>query len=485
MNYALISPDSKVLAAVGDENYIYFYEVTCDPDNTIFLSDNGDGTAEWNWNLICSQGLQKRSDADDGSCFTIAFSPSSQLCAVGSQSGIITILDVTAIRESKDATHEPDPTIGLFLSSRSCSEGGAVRCMTFSPEPWDLLVWIEDNGQAGIADARQGFTRRQIVTLDINDPALQIIQSETVASPGVSSPEDDGIHQPNPTARSIDDAHAVQNTALGPPDASPLDVQDSRLSEPQSLRDSLVEELTERERRIIDILTAQWSSGSEELDDGSTLTIHLQSGPSPRAAGPDGPNRSSRATSPFHNDTLREVFRESYLGRTGSTDRTPNPRRQGSVILSQVNPDTHNSPPEGDSSFTELQPTITLRLTASPSDMQVAESPSRATNLDIPPMGSSDNNGESTSRQLRETTDRGDIALDTSSSPADPVPSGIRQRTQPASSIPRRSERSASTVESRYDVPRATTSELRSNVAERHRRPRTMASEVSTGPNDH
>lgn len=38
--------------------------------------------------------------------------------------------------------------------------------MAFSPPPWDMLAWAEDHGRIGVADIRQMFVRRQIISLD-------------------------------------------------------------------------------------------------------------------------------------------------------------------------------------------------------------------------------------------------------------------------------------------------------------------------------
>ncbi|KMU90374.1 hypothetical protein CIHG_08184 [Coccidioides immitis H538.4] len=97
MNYAIISPDSKVLAAVGDANQIWFYHVRPITDEHGPVQDGDKLLSEWKWPLIKKVDLDSDPHYDDQCCFTIAFSPCSSLCAVGSQGGIITIFDMNSI----------------------------------------------------------------------------------------------------------------------------------------------------------------------------------------------------------------------------------------------------------------------------------------------------------------------------------------------------------------------------------------------------
>ena len=104
-------------------------------------------------------------------CFTIAFSPSGHICAVGSQCGTITIFATSRIHPDMD--HE-DAVIDVLQSSRPFTPStlhaaivpGAVRSMAFCPAPWDLLAWAEDKGRFCITDLRDGFRTRQTVEID-------------------------------------------------------------------------------------------------------------------------------------------------------------------------------------------------------------------------------------------------------------------------------------------------------------------------------
>ena len=63
------------------------------------------------------------------------------ICAVASQNGIITIFDTALIHDDMDAD---EAVIDVLRSSRPSMfpiHTGAVRSMSFSPSPWDLLAW--------------------------------------------------------------------------------------------------------------------------------------------------------------------------------------------------------------------------------------------------------------------------------------------------------------------------------------------------------
>ncbi|MCH1928142.1 hypothetical protein L6232_25445, partial [Shewanella sp. C31] len=83
-----------------DENRAYFYGIKRNPGTAVAFTETGKKLTGWDWKLLRCIELEISPRFDDGCCFTIAFSPSSHLCAVGSQSGIITIFDVKTIRES-------------------------------------------------------------------------------------------------------------------------------------------------------------------------------------------------------------------------------------------------------------------------------------------------------------------------------------------------------------------------------------------------
>lgn len=426
MNYAIMSPDSSLLTAVGDESRAYFYEVSRDLDTAV-LTENGEKLTGWEWNLIRHVDMDIGTRFDAGCCFTIAFSPSSHLCAIGSQSGVITIFNVQVVWESPLGLYDKSSIICHFHSSRSHFDGGAVRSMIFSPTPWDLLVWIEDNGRAGIADVRHAFTRRQILDLDAKDSSLQEVRTEPILD------ESEGLgfafNQAFPESR--DEMDAAQRAMLDSIESSSNERGDGL--ERSSMRESSMHDLTERERLIVEFLnTARWTSRLEEglTDRGGRPSLHPHSSRSRLTGAMDVGIRPSRPTSPLRpNDPLHDLLRDSYVGHNAD-HRHSSTRRQGSIILPHNNPEN-----------TETQPSITVSWTASPAEIQPAT-------LDNSMRTSDSSTGD---------------------------PSGIQRST----SAPRRGERQETTSESRYEPPRLLNSELRTNVAaERLRRQRQLINEA-------
>lgn len=163
MNYAALSPDSTIMAAVGDENKVYFLRRSLVPNT----SDEKPDTScfpEYEWLALADPEIPRGSLQPEDFSFAIAFSPDGRLCAVSSQGGAITVFDMDAITDRVKPAE--DAIICNFRSSREDSLWGCVRSMAFSPEHWDVLAWTEDHGRVGLADVRQGFQRRQHIRLD-------------------------------------------------------------------------------------------------------------------------------------------------------------------------------------------------------------------------------------------------------------------------------------------------------------------------------
>ncbi|KAJ5790673.1 uncharacterized protein N7518_007684 [Penicillium psychrosexuale] len=447
MNYATISPDSKLLTAVGDENHAYFYEITRDLESS-GTTESGKKLTGWEWELINRLEMNIGLRADDACCFTVAFSPSSRLCAIGSQSGIITIIDVESIYKNFGDSEDDSAILCQFPASRSCTEGGAVRCMAFSPEPWDLLVWLEGHGRAGVADVRQHFMRRQILHLDSNDPKLQEVYTDFSTENLERHPLGDDILETPPRVRLENEDFPIE--------------RNGEQTERSSLRESLIQDLSERERLIMEFLnTARWTSRLEEglterLERPARAGLPPQLVARPQNHGStDGTARIHRPTSPLHRYDSSDVSRDSHLGRTVS-----NPRHQSSVVVSQGS----RRPSEASSSHHDRQSDITLSYSTSHS----ALTPLRS---EMVSRGSA--NPETANNETSipaEATGSSNPSLDTN---------GLNHRPQRSSSIPRRIERPQTGAERRYDTSRLTTYEIRANVAaERLRRQRQIANEV-------
>ncbi|KAF9886666.1 hypothetical protein FE257_011180 [Aspergillus nanangensis] len=450
MNYAIISPDSNILAAVGDETRAYFYDITRDFDTTV-LTEGGQKLTGWNWDLL--RGIEMDIGTrfgigtrfDDGCCFTVAFSQFSRLCAIGSQSGVITVFDVKTIR---DIFHEPNGKNAIichFNSSRPCCNGGAVRSMAFAPEPWDLLVWLEDKGRAGVADVRQAFVRRQILELEMDDPTLQKVRTEPLID---DSNEIESDRQTDTGSRQ--EADAAEREIVDSIEGTYDRIGSNLGTHP--LRDNLMQGLNERERLIVEFLnTARWTS---RLEEGLRARANGNPPPVPRFQGStDVPNRTSRPTSPFRqSDLLHDLSRENQSIHTG-TDRDPE--------LESVN--------------AEAQPSITLSWTSSPSELQ-------STSLDSDQRASESSSGSSgnengASNRPHETMGRPSANFDYSNTPEVLVPR-LRNH-QRSHSSNRQNEEHDDTTEPRQEASRLSSSELRTNVAaERLRRQRQIINEA-------
>lgn len=476
MNYAVISPDSTILAAVGDENFAYFYRITRDI-TTIDYGERGERLSGWKWEKCCRIQLPLSTDLngspglDDGSCFTIAFSPSSRLCAIGSQSGIISIYDVEAI--SKANGDDFDAGLALFRSSRSDSTG-AVRSMAFSPDPWDLLVWVEDTGRFGIVDVRSGFFRRQIVDLDRDDPNLEKVRT-TFNSPFLSRSEITGDNEFG-MRDEVDNSQQAILELLSGTSLIGFNADADRIP---SLRES-VQGLTERERQIIDYLNTARSSSRRDSDAGDrtpSTDSHSRQRATASSLGADVADPLSRATSPFRSTdaALHELFREHYLGRVGSTERNFGQRRRASIVISQPGQGAGAVPNAQSSEDNNPDIQLRLRWTTSPMDMQAAENNNH----------SNDSSAENDLENNDSSTDNGqgypgirselwNMALSRETAPTE-----AWQLSQRSRSIPRRIVRPGTTTENRYDAQRATAAELRASVAaERLRRQRLAANDV-------
>jgi hypothetical protein len=441
MNYATISPDAKLLTAVGDENNAYFYEIARDLESA-GTTESGEKLTGWEWELVDQVAMDIGPRAEDACCFTVAFSPSSRLCAIGSQSGMITIINVESVYRSY-GDKDNSPILCQFPASRSCAEGGAVRCMAFSPEPWDLLVWLEGHGRAGIADVRQNFLRRQIIQLDAGDPKMEEVFTDFVTESFERQRVDEDFLEGTSRAR--------------------LDSSDSTTepneedTERSSLRESLIQDLSERERLIMEFLnTARWTSRLEEglterPDRPARANVHPQPVTRPRNHGStDGATRNHRPTPPLHYYDSSDVSRDSHSGRAVS-----NPRRQSSVVLSQG-----NRPSEGTSSHHDDPSNITLSYSTSPPEL-----PSLTSEL-----FSRAGADPETSSDARHATDPNNTSLGVN---------GSNRRSQRAAELARRVERLSSGAERSYDPSRLTTYEIRANAAaERLRRQRQIANEV-------
>ncbi|KAK0715685.1 hypothetical protein B0H67DRAFT_645396 [Lasiosphaeris hirsuta] len=160
VNRAVISPDGRLLIAITDDPYLYVHERAEKVSGPFRPSDR----PVYQWSS-CGRVHLKSQRKDDLSnyrgSFAACFSGTGKYLAVGTQYGSISIFSVAAL-----TVPGLDPLLTCFASTRPSSDHGAVRDMTFAPGSMDLLAWTEDRARVGIADLRNGFVSRQIVSLD-------------------------------------------------------------------------------------------------------------------------------------------------------------------------------------------------------------------------------------------------------------------------------------------------------------------------------
>lgn len=194
MNHASISPDGQTLVAVGDSNQAFFYSRVLEetppqipkPHNRLNM-----GAASWVMASLVHlrSEPQSRDPAQAPGYFTTAWSPSGHLVAVGSEGGHISVFDTSLFEHCADEEGE-DAIVATVPSTRpniaAHLHPGAVRTIIFSPEPWDLLIWAEDQGRVCIADLRTGLRTKQVIDLDPHDEALKNIKIDDLPSHGAA-----------------------------------------------------------------------------------------------------------------------------------------------------------------------------------------------------------------------------------------------------------------------------------------------------------
>ena len=177
MNHATISPDGQTMIAVGDYNKAFFFrrEILSSPPQ-IHKPHNRLTSSSLGWTLTSVVDLRYGDAESTRGFFTTAWSPNGRLVATGSEGGYITVFDVDMLVDAD--LDDRDAVVAVVPSSRPDVANpypGAVRSMMFSPEPWDLLVWAEDQGRVCIGDLRTGLKTRQVVSLDPKDKDLDRI----------------------------------------------------------------------------------------------------------------------------------------------------------------------------------------------------------------------------------------------------------------------------------------------------------------------
>ncbi|KAH7382446.1 WD40-repeat-containing domain protein [Phaeosphaeria sp. MPI-PUGE-AT-0046c] len=348
MNHATISPDSKLLVAVGDAPTAYFFErVETDRPSSLKSPEGHPQMLPPEWQLLDHVALYRPTN---GPCadgyFSTAWSPQSRLCAVGSECGYISVFDVELLR---NVEYGEDAIVQLISSTRpdTAAGAGAVRTMHFSPSPWHLLIWSEDQGRVCVADLRSGLKVKQVLILDPKEEGLdkaEIADFDLTVSPEMHElrREADFIRSYRRTLDSDGTAAAV-NAAT---EYFEADSERRRLHRSLGVveSDNDPHGLTAHERQVIETLRT-----SRQREEGQHQGI------TPRSINYNSArNRSSASRDPVEFIAAFEAEHTRRLTRS-SQERTA-PRRQASVVVS-IDPGTVNVPTDSHNVITDSTPT--------------------------------------------------------------------------------------------------------------------------------
>ncbi|CAJ2512882.1 Uu.00g010010.m01.CDS01 [Anthostomella pinea] len=236
VNRGVISPDGTLLVAICDDPFLYVH-VQC----SLATGKRGE---YWDWlplPRIRLRGQWNRDTSDCRGSFAACFSPSGRYLAVGTQYGTISIFDVPAL-----ANPNADPLVTYFNSARSPGDDGAVRDMAFSPGPYDLLAWTEHRGHIGIADARSGFIKRQIIKIDDHDGYDHVtIADRSTIDPRLLDPRSER----NNASSSSSLPSLLSQSTSGRPLPNPESSETSRVNLPFTAEETAILEAVQSDRR--------------------------------------------------------------------------------------------------------------------------------------------------------------------------------------------------------------------------------------------
>ncbi|KAL8941635.1 MAG: hypothetical protein Q9216_002137 [Gyalolechia sp. 2 TL-2023] len=373
MNHASISPDSQLLIAVGDEPKAFFCRRV--PTPTPPAHGNQDYLS-YTWQLISELKLNPASSND--ACFTTAFSPSGHICAVAQQSGVVTVFDTSKIQEGME---EEDAVIEVLRSSRECLNGdytGAVRSMSFSPAPWDLLAWAEDRGRICVTDLRTSCRSRQTIDLELDSPRLNRA-GVTDAEDGQTTSEQRQLEIERRFLQRHREALNAQNDLASVSyvaDYIEFSAARRRLQRDTAPIPGEFNDLTEGERQMLESIRTSRSQESADADlehdtqrPFSVSYLHDQRSDSPEAQlhTASSANSPSASAQMARLENMREAMRRNHLDRSRAADRgSYQPRRRSSVVISSSTNSSNQSSSSHPSSLAPIGSSVPT-LSASPS----------------------------------------------------------------------------------------------------------------------
>ncbi|KAI4245969.1 MAG: hypothetical protein L6R40_002185 [Gallowayella cf. fulva] len=375
MNHASISPDGQLLVAVGDEPKAFFCR------RIASSNPSGDQDAVHTWQEVAEPRLNPAPLND--SCFTTAFSPSGHICAVGQQSGVVTIFDTSLIHEDMD---DDDAVLEVLRSSRAAIDPdniGAIRSMSFSPAPWDLLAWAEERGRVCVADLRNACRSRQTVDLDLDSPKLNrtsvtdLEAGQTTSEQRQLEIERRFLQRHREALNAQNDLASVSHVA----DYIELSAARRRLQrDTASAIPGEFNDLTESERQMLDSIRTTRSQENDrsslEHDSQRPFSVNYLNDqnidPSEPRYQPQvlalSSNSPSASVQLARLDSMRDTMRRNHLDRSRTADRgTYQPRRRSSVVISSSNNQSRQSSSSSHPSNLAPIGTSVPTLSASPS----------------------------------------------------------------------------------------------------------------------
>ncbi|KAL8694316.1 MAG: hypothetical protein Q9218_001021 [Villophora microphyllina] len=385
MNHASISPDGQLLVAVGDEAGAFFCRRVA-PSSS---STDKEGYA---WQQVAEPMLSPAVSND--ACFTTAFSPSGHVCAVAQQSGVVTIFDTSRIHEGME---DDDAVIEVLRSSRASLPRdyvGAVRSMSFSPAPWDLLAWTEDRGRVCVTDLRSACRKRQTVDLDLDSPSLNRASVTDVTEDHSMTTEQRQLEIERRFLQRHREALNAQNDLANVShvaDYTELSAARRRLQR-DTAQSGEFNDLTESERQMLEFIRThrpqENDSSNLEHDSQRPFSVNYpqdssdlpEARPPARVPAVSSNSPSLNTSQQSRLESMRDTMRRSHLDRSRTADRsTYQPRRRGSVVISSSSNSAHQSSSSHPSSLAPVGPSVPT-LSASPS--RLASVVANAENVD-------------------------------------------------------------------------------------------------------
>ena len=411
MNHASISPSDDLMIAAGDEPRVFFCQRRQLSRND---NDTKNPYIKYVWDMIAEPEMslahQKHFLGDLGpgievnervdTCFATAFSPSGHLCAAASQTGIITVFDTSLIRPNMDML---DGVIDIFKTSRPVAItnfSGAVRAMSFSPAPWDLLAWAEDRGRVCVVDVRPGPLRsKQVLALDVNSPDLNTLSTPEAELDDLTAEGRQLEIEARFLMRQREALDAQRRLAAVSNAADQMEMsaerrrimQETRIDSPRP-SDEDFHAFTEDEERMLEEIrqyrlheVTQTQGDSEQAGPYSIDYLGTARNQIPNIRARDlvpdlhfrnntANTRSSLNPIPRSTDSIRDWINHRSIREQSRTENRREPRRRSSVVISNSN-DPSRTTSSHPSSLAPIG-TLPSNLSASPSRLASYTPPS-------------------------------------------------------------------------------------------------------------